>query len=186
MIRSCACAIALVLLLPACGSRVNATSPLSSETTTQVATDPCAPSAGNPDPCGSEYDFWLEKFSSFDEELSHAIVVLGRPTPPQVILRPAIDPACCDEDPLSAVDKLRSCSENLRFIREPPGGASRHPESTATMATYANACPKFEAAAAVFDEAFKSNSVALIVTGQRLIKEGEAILCSGRIHCPSG
>lgn len=185
-IRFCFGAIAATLFLSACHSRQTATPPPSSlKTTTETVSDPCAPSPENSDPCGVVYDFWLQKFSDFDEELSHAIVALGAPIPPQVILREAIDPAA-DEDPFPAVDKLRFCSEDLRFIKAPPGGASRHPHDAARIATYAKACPKFEAAAAVFDEAFKSGPLALVGTGQRLIKEGEAVLCDGGIGCPKG
>jgi hypothetical protein len=183
-------AIVATVILSGCGSR-QAAAPSPSKTTTDAASsDPCAPTSANSDPCGSRLDFWVEKFSDFDEELSHATVVLGAPVPPHVLIREAIDPAAAD-DPFYAVEKLRSCSENLRFIGELPGGASSHPKDAASIATYAKACPKFEAAAAVFEEALKratsrSSGFALMRTGQLLINHGEAVLCDGGIGCPKG
>ena len=187
MIRIGICALAAVIVAAGCDAgapkRRAASAPAATTVSTSRITivDLCEPTAEDLDPCFKR-EFWLEQFAEFDSKISDAITALSPPYSPATILAEANSPASYDEDPLGGAYRLRDCLASLRFIGKPPE-LYAHRGDAAFFAAYLNACPKFEAAAAVFITAFTKNDLQLITAGQRLLHEGEAMLCERGVHC---
>ena len=189
MIRIGICALAAVIVVAGCDSgapeRRAASAPAvttrSTSRITPSTVDPCEPTAQELDPCYKR-QFWLDQFDQFDSMISDAITALSPPYSPATILAEANSPASYNEDPLGGAYRLRDCLASLRFIGKPPELYARRGDA-ASFAAYSNACPKFEAAAAVFITAFGKDDPQLITGGQRLLREGEAMLCEGGLHC---
>jgi hypothetical protein len=175
---------AVILIVSGCGERRAHEASQMPATTSAVSDvrDPCADAAT--DPCGVHFGFWLEELGYFEEGLDDAISAMGPNVSPRTILEEAdeTDPV---DDPLAATDVLEACSSTLRRLGRPPGGPIRQRRDVARVDAYIAACPKFEAAAAVFGKGLAANDRALVTTGQELLAEGVRELCSAGIFRPA-